>query len=168
MARSKVTMRFMPKTVLLLVLATAMTSSTLKAEKFNVSDLATAALSWDCLDWKIDGVCVFLKCGLFGCYIVTTPLISHRLPDLVVQSYANTAEAPWQEWQPLVKAASQAASSALQGIFGTELTGGAGSGTGPHRYTDLLQFYENDIVGNPVAKILEGRQISYAKAMCRQ
>ena len=155
MARSKVTMRFIPKIVLLLTLITAMASSSLKAESFNVSDLAKASLSWDCLDWKIDGVCVFLKCGLFGCYIVTTPRISHRLPDLVVQSYANTGAAPWQEWQPLAKAVAQAASSTLQGTFGTELTGGAGSGTGPHRYTDTLQFYENDIVGNPVAKILQ-------------
>ena len=155
MAWSKVTMKIMPKVIALLALATALATTPLKAEEFNVSDLAGASLSWDCLDWKIDGVCVFLKCGIFGCRIVTTPRISHRLPDLVVQSYANTGAAPWQEWQPLAKAIAQAASSTLQGTFGTELTGGAGSGTGPHRYTDTLQFYENDIVGNPVAKILQ-------------
>ena len=107
MARSKVTMSFVTKAGLFLCLATAMVNSSLKAEEFNVSDLANSALSWDCLDWKIDGVCVFLRCGIFGCYIVTTPRISHRLPDLVVQSYANTAEAPWQEWQPLAKAAAR-------------------------------------------------------------
>ena len=166
MARSKVTMCFVSKARLalfaFLFLATAMANSSLKAEDFNVSDLASAALSWDCLDWKIDGVCVFLRCGIFGCYIVTTPRISHRLPDLVVQAYANTAEAPWQEWQPLAKAAAKAASSALQGIFGTQLTGGAGSGTGSHRYTDLLQFFETDVVGNPIAKTLK-----FGKFLCR-
>ena len=166
MARTKVTMNSLPKAVIVMLtflsLSMAMVNSSLKAEDFNVSDLASAALSWDCLDWKIDGVCVFLRCGLFGCYIVTTPRISHRLPDLVVQSYANTAEAPWQEWQPLAKAAAQAASSALQGIFGTQPSGGAGSGTGPHRYTDLLQFFETDVVGNPIAKILK-----FGKFLCR-
>ena len=55
----------------------------------------------------------------------------------------------------------RAASSALQGIFGTQLTGGAGSGTGPHRYTDLLQFFETDVVGNPIAKTLE-----FGKFLC--
>ena len=129
MARTKVVMSIVSKAGLFLILATAiMVSSPLKAEEFNVSALASSALSWDCLDWKIDGVCVFLRCGLFGCYIVTTPRISHRLPDLVVQSYANTANPPWQEWQPVAKAAAQAASSALQGLFSTQLTGGAGSG----------------------------------------
>ena len=166
MAWFEETMSFVKKARLALLaflfLATAMVNSSLKAEEFNVSDLANASLSWDCLDWKIDGVCVFLRCGIFGCYIVTTPRISHRLPDLVVQSYANTAEAPWQEWQPLAKAAAQAASSALQGTFGTQLTGGSGSGTGPHRYTDLLQFFETDVVGNPIAKILK-----FGKFLCR-
>ena len=166
MAGSKVTMSSVKKVALVvltwLFLATAMVNSPLKAEDFNVSDLANAALSWNCLDWKIDGVCVFLRCGLFGCRIVTTPRISHRLPDLVVQSYANTAAAPWLEWQPVAKAAAKAASAALHGTFGTQLTGGSGSGSGPHRYTDLLQFSETDVVGNPVAKTLE-----FGKFLCR-
>ena len=128
-----------------------------------MSDLANASLSWDCLDWKIDGVCVFLRCGIFGCYIVTTPRISHPTsriwwcsPMPIPPKRRGRNGSHWP------KAAAQAASSALQGTFGTQLTGGSGSGTGPHRYTDLLQFFETDVVGNPIAKILK-----FGKFLCR-
>ena len=127
------------------------TSQLTRAESFGVDRLASAAFSPDCLDWKIAGVCVFLRCGIFGCYIATSPKISHRLPDLVVQSYIQTGKPPWREWQPIAQSAAQSAVSALGG----QLSGGASSGSGPHRYTDALQFHETDVVGNPIAKLLK-------------
>ena len=101
---------------------------------------------------------------MLHCYDAAHFASASRSGGAVLCQYRRST---WQEWQPLVKAASQAASSALQGIFGTQLTGGAGSGTGPHRYTDLLQFFETDVVGNPIAKTLEFGQF-LCKAMCRQ
>ena len=85
---------------------------------------------------------------------MTTPRISHRLPDLVVQSYVQTGKPPWREWQPFAAIAAQTARLAL-GAVGGALSGGVGSGSGPHRYTDALQFHETDVVGNPIAKVLQ-------------
>ena len=101
------------------------------------ADLHEAALSGDCLDWRIDGVCLFLRCGLFGCRVVATPRISHRLPDLVVQSYSTSGDPPWRAVNP---------------GGSTELAGGAAAGAGHHRFTDALQFFEADVIGNPVAR----------------
>ena len=75
------------------------------AQSFGLGALADSALSTDCLDWKIDGICIWIRCSIFGCYVVTSPLISHRLPDLVVQSYINPGEPPWNEWKPICKGA---------------------------------------------------------------
>ncbi len=138
----------------LIAMLSMATPPTVHSESFGVERLASSSISLDCLDWKITGICVFLRCGLFGCYIVTTPKISHRLPDLVVQSYIQTGKPPWREWQPFAQWAAQAAGSALAGALGGQLSGGASSGSGPHRYTDALQFHETDVVGNPIAKLL--------------
>ena len=124
------------------------------AQSFRLDALAESALSTDCLDWKIDGICIWIRCSIFGCYVVTSPLISHRLPDLVVQSYINPGEPPWQEWKPIAKALATASSSIAGNVFGFELGGGtAGTGASVHKFSDSLQYYETDAVGNPIAAL---------------
>ena len=124
------------------------------AQFFGLDALAESALSTDCLDWKIDGICIWIRCSIFGCYVVTSPLISHRLPDLVVQSYINPGEPPWKEWKPIAKALAAASSSIAGNVFGFELGGGtAGTGASVHKFSDSLQYYETDAVGNPIAAL---------------
>ncbi len=149
-------------TVIVFLLSVAAALSPARSADFDTFLLQSASLSADCLDWKINGVCVFLRCGLFGCRIVVTPRISHRLPDLVVQSYGNTGEAPWIEWQPTIQ--QRLAQAPVPPISAGEATlaGGSGSGTGPHRFTDTLQFFETDVAGNPAAATM-----STIKFLCR-
>ena len=124
------------------------------AQSFGLDALADSALSTDCLDWKIDGICIWIRCSIFGCYVVTSPLISHRLPDLVVQSYINPGEPPWNEWKPIAKALAATSSSIAGSVFGFELGGGtAGTGTSVHKFSDSLQYFETDAVGNPIAAL---------------
>ena len=114
---------------------------------FTTQDLAQAALSTDCLDWKIDGICFWLRCGLFGCRVVTSPRVSHRLPDLVVQSYIEPGNPPWREWRPHTQTA---ANTALSGSrLGTGMTGA----TNRNRFNHMLNYFEADVAGNPVADL---------------
>ena len=140
-----------PLLVFLLMLLPAEESD---AQSFGLDALAESVLSTDCLDWKVDGICLWIHCSIFGCFVVTSPLISHRLPDLVVQSYINPGEPPWNEWKPIAKALAAASSSIAGNVFGFELGGGtAGTGASVHKFSDSLQYYETDAVGNPIAAL---------------
>ena len=143
-------------------LATALALGTLtpwmddtRADSFGLANLASAAFSPDCLDWKIEGACLWIQCDLFGCRIVPSPKISHRLPDLVVQSYPDTGEPPWNEWRPIAQAAASEASSSVQAFTGLQLGGGTRSGVGTRKHIDALQFFETDVAGNPAIKLAD-------------
>ena len=43
----------------------------------------------DCIDYKIIGVCFWLKCTLTGCSVKESVKVSHYIPDMVVSSYSN-------------------------------------------------------------------------------
>ena len=132
------------KPPLLLFLLMLLPAEESDAQSFGLDALAESALSTDCLDWKIDGICLWIRCSIFGCYVVTSPLISHRLPDLVVQSYINPGEPPWEEWKPISKALAAASSSIAGSVFGFELGGGtAGTGASVHKFSDSLQYLRN-------------------------
>ncbi len=125
---------------------------------FTTQDLARAAQSPDCLDWKIDGICFWLRCDLFGCRVVTSPRVSHRLPDLVVQSHIEPSNPPWREWQPHARAAAETTLSGAR--LGTGLTGAINR----NRFSHMLNYFEVDVVGNPVADL--SRRIS-GRFLCR-
>ncbi len=64
--------------------------------KINSVDLINDALSCiDCIDYRVIGVCFWLKCKLFSCSVKTSVKISHYNPDMVVSTY--TSESPWGE-----------------------------------------------------------------------
>ncbi len=109
--------------------------NTINAKSFTAADLVEPAFSSDCLDYCIDGVCWWLKCSFWGCYINTTPHIKHNLPDFVVSSYRNTRYNPFTE----VKA--------LDNITTANITGG--DQTTQNR--GALKFKEATVIGNPVA-----------------
>ena len=128
------------------------------ADSFTSADLVAATTAVDCLDWKIRGICLKLKCGLFGCRIKTVPWVEHRIPDLVVSAYNEPGDNPWTEartlyGQPLAKAAS----AVSQATVGVPLGGGHGTASRPGEAvgTDSVQsvrnvrFKETAIVGNP-------------------
>ncbi len=50
----------------------------------------------DCIDWKVVGVCFWLKCKLFSCSIEESIKYGHFIPDLVVSSYSGP-DGPWTE-----------------------------------------------------------------------
>ena len=125
---------------------------------FTTQDLNRSAMSEDCLDWRVDGICFWLQCSLFGCRIVTSIRVSHRLPDLVVQSYIEPGEPPWIEWQPRSAAAAKSAHPASQPATG--MTGA----TNRNRFSNMLNYFETDVVGSPAA-VLDS--LGSGRFMCR-
>ncbi len=121
-------------------------------KSITTADLIARSHSLSCLDWKISGICIWLKCSIFGCYIVTTPRISHRLPDVVFQVYPNAFEPPWQ-------------SGLNYRVFNNRnnVSGGIFSGvTRSNRQSDSLQFNEVDAIGSPAI----GR-LNFGRFLCK-
>ena len=79
----------------LLVVTLSMHPLTIQGDTLSTEEIVARSQSTDCLDWKISGICIWLRCSIFGCQVVTTPRISHHLPDFVVSSYAQTGQSPW-------------------------------------------------------------------------
>lgn len=48
-----------------------------------------------CLDYRIVGLCFWLRCSPMGCHIETTLKVVHYLPDGVVSSYTKPDNNPW-------------------------------------------------------------------------
>ncbi len=131
-------------------------SSTTVADKpVNTAYIVAKSMHFECLDWKIVGLCFWLKCTIFGCYVVTTPKISHRLPDFVVTAYPQSGKSPWLEFNTTF----QVATKPLQPI----LSGGHLSGIGSNkRQQDSVLFNETDVVGNPSSGLLK-----FGKFLCK-
>lgn len=130
----------------LLVVTLSMHPFTIRGDTLTTEEIVARSQSTDCLDWKISGICIWLRCSIFGCQVVTTPRISHYLPDFVVSSYAQTGQSPW----PVVE----------QSLFDpttdlvSSLSGGSITGTGTSRLLqDELKFHEVDVIGSPVTRV---------------
>ena len=119
------------------------------------ADIVSRSLSVDCLEWKISGICIWLKCTILGCFVVTTPRISHRLPDFVVSAYPQTMQSPWTEIRSILAAFSTPSKELL--------SGGSIVGVGTDRLQqDSLHFNEVDVIGSPAANFTK-----LGKFLCR-
>ncbi len=112
----------------------------------STEEIITRSVSTDCLDWKITGACIWLRCSLFWCHVVTTPKISHRWPDFVVATYPQAGESPWPAAYPSVGDDQDSAFS------GGHLSGISSS----HLLKDELKFFEVDVIGSPVTQLQMG------------
>ena len=116
-----------------LLIALMMTATAAYSEKVTSVDITNNALKCtDCIDWKISGMCFFLKCTPFGCSIKTSIRVSHNIPDLVASAYTNRSS--WQEtagWNPVKNS----------GTLSRYNKGQKGD--------TQLDFKRTDIIGNP-------------------
>lgn len=111
-------------------------ASTSSATALDTASIAAAALSPDCLEYRVVGICYWLRCGTFGCSVRTSAKIHHYVPDAVVSSYANTGGNPWLEVRPM----SMPNPTAM----------GGGDGTTNHEHENNLSRFKNaDVIGHP-------------------
>jgi integrating conjugative element protein (TIGR03756 family) len=98
--------------------------------------LVTSALSPDCLEYRVVGICYWLYCSLGGCRVRTSVKVRHYVPDAVVSSYSNTGENPWIEVRPM-------------GLpHPAALSGGDGVTSQDHE-NNLAKFKNADVIGHP-------------------
>jgi len=115
------------------------------AAGFNTLELIRDSVQLRCLEWKIIGLCFWLKCSP-RCKIRITPKISHYLPDLTVTNSAGSC--PWYEMSLL----SLTSLSAIPSALVSRVTGGnPGQGGRLGRYA--MKFKDSMVVGNPTAKL---------------
>lgn len=73
--------------------------------------IIASALSPDCLQYRITGICYWLLCTPVGCTVKTSVKVKHNIPELVVSSYNHPSDNPWRE----MALADAGASGALSG-----------------------------------------------------
>lgn len=128
----------------MLFAAMVLISSFARSGTLSTHEIVARSISTDCLEWKVSGICIWLRCSIFGCRIVTTPKISHRLPDFVVAAYPHSRRSPWCE----------AAAQIFKNETDNSLEGGSISGTGTtHLLHDALRFNEVDVIGGPATQL---------------
>ncbi len=136
----------MSRTIALLAILAGALPLNCHSDSLSTAQIVDRSVSTDCLEWKIVGACIWLRCSILGCRVVTTPKISHRLPDFVVAAYPHTGDSPWSDRaQQMVSSRSSLEAS---------LSGGGITGVGAsHLLQDDLKFYEVDIDGSPVTQL---------------
>lgn len=117
-------------------LLTSMALSFSASAAITSAAIVTSTLSPQCLDYKVVGICFWLRCTPVGCKVKTSTKVSHYVPDAVVTAYANTGSSPWTEM------------SALGTPNATAQAGN--NGTTNHTGEDnVLKFKEADVIGHP-------------------
>jgi hypothetical protein len=109
-----------------------------------------SALSPDCLEYRVVGICYWLYCSSSGCRVRTSVKVRHYVPDAVVSSYSNTGDNPWVE----VRAMSLPNPTAQAGGDGT---------TNQDHENNLAKFKNADVIGHPGAKLFS----QFAAGCCR-
>ena len=107
------------------------------AENITTLDVIHRSASTKCLDWKIIGICFWLKCSP-KCRIKTTPKIQHNLPDLTATTYPYTS--PWIELR-----------YSNQSLPWNLLKSGGDIGR-QNLQSSVVKFKEVQVIGNPAAK----------------
>jgi integrating conjugative element protein (TIGR03756 family) len=152
----------MQRATVLLFIAAISVSSKGRGEDFTTATVAAASATPGCLEYCLVGVCVYLKCTLFGCSVVTQPQIQHTAPDLVVSSYKETGENPWVEARALLEGTAKASVAAQMGAL-IDLPIYGGGPNYPARDTSnrpdtgrksrSVHFKETTVIGNPAAHV---------------
>ncbi|MBL4647748.1 MAG: TIGR03756 family integrating conjugative element protein [Gammaproteobacteria bacterium] len=108
------------------------------------------------LNYKVTGVCFWLKFDFGYPYMTTTLKVDHFLPDAVVSVYNGYGQNPW--WfantviDPLMKLMGNTVYRSATGL--TPSYGNASAGSD----NDMMQkFKEVDVIGNPAVSLLASR-----------
>lgn len=122
--------------VLRLFLSIVLLAAGGNAAAINSLTLVSSSLSRDCLDYRISGICYWLRCTPLGCKVKTSVKVRHYVPDAVVSSYADTGANPWRE-------------VALMSPANPSAQGGGDSTTNQASENALLKFKNADVIGHP-------------------
>lgn len=123
-----------------------------QAHAISTHSIINSTLSSQCLDYSVVGVCIWLECDESGCWIQTSLLVRHYVPELVVSSYENTGENPWSD---LIGESYNFFPDLLLDLAPNISAMGGGQNTteGEARYHQTLRFKNTDAIGHPGATV---------------
>jgi integrating conjugative element protein (TIGR03756 family) len=119
----------------------------------STAEIAERSLSFDCLDYRIVGVCFYVVCTVLECHIETTARISHFLPDAVVSSYHRTGDNPWTDVAEFANVESGIAAGLLGAASGILVDGGHQREGRERADHENVRFKETDVIGHPLASV---------------
>ena len=103
----------------------------------------TAALP-ACLQWRVIGICLWLRCTPLGCDIETSVRVRNYVPDAVVTARNDTGLHPWVEINSVIGAGS----GAFDGHGEIE---GRNEGARRGRKREHQLYREADVIGHPLS-----------------
>lgn len=130
--------------------------STSRAGEISTGEIIsqTAEATFACLSWQPVGLCFWLRCSLIECNVETSLKVGHYNPDLVVSSYNELANNPWQDIRSLLGGAQETVAGGLLRRFidvPVESSGNRSEGTQGSRDHKNLIYREADAIGHPLA-----------------
>jgi len=84
-----------------LLLLAALPGLACPAFALTTPEIVAAALTPECVQYRVVGTCYWLQCTPFGCTVRTSVKVRHFRPDLVVSAYSVTGHNPWTAMSPL-------------------------------------------------------------------
>ena len=133
-------------------LALTLAATSLSAdETISTSDIVSAAASASCIDYRLTGICFWLRCTSNSCDVETSPKIGHHNPDLVVSAHNGAGNNPWSEANSITGGVSTSAIGSILNAAAKVPAGSNRASTGDDLET--LKFKGSDAIGHPVASI---------------
>lgn len=118
--------------LLLLAFVAASPAKAQLVETISTEDIVeattTAASDLACLNFSINGVCLYLVCTPAGCTVETSIQFRHFNPSLIVTSYNTLGESPWDESREAFGALQVASNQGQFSILGVNPLSLAGGG----------------------------------------
>lgn len=136
------------------LLAGATPGTALSQSTITTPEIAAAATTFACMQWRISGVCFWLRCSI-SCSVETSIRVSHFSPDLVVTAYSPLGESPWLEIRALYGAAQVAANRAAYAAQGIDPEIGPAGGNfvepAPNEAIHKNTIFKDaEVIGGPV------------------
>lgn len=72
-------------------------SIAVEGSEINTASIMASSASPSCADYKIVGICYWLRCTFWGCSVRTSMKVHHFIPEMVISSYNNDNQSPWTE-----------------------------------------------------------------------
>ena len=111
----------------------------------SVAELVKDVTNLQCMDYKVKGVCVWLKCVGVKCSIRTSMVVSHYNPDVIVETISNNTKTPVDWLTKQFKPVFGPVSKSLNGGF----TVGTGVQSAYKSSNREQNFYDVNVYGNP-------------------
>ncbi len=113
----------------------------------------TSAALPACLQWMVNGVCLWLRCSIYECSIETSIRYTNQAPEAVVTVRNTKTLHPWTEMTSVMATGDSVLTSLIGEADAAGSIEGRHEGGNSMRGRDHQTFREADVVGHPMKLI---------------